>query len=235
MNSLLNSSVKNNRTDKEPAIYWPSSSYPFLIALILLAGTAVILFTEDKKLAEELAIYAYYFLVVGVIFRFIEQHLPAPKGLSIPDRSRMNKWLNTKALKAMPETIFKIILCMSQLILKLISLSIRKMVDVIKWLYAVIPQLSSAMIKAKKGMSDTLHNPLGKRTRQSGTNFQKAIAMISDTSRNIAIFLSVFLLISLVYGLVIDWWPVRRYLPNLILVIIGFLALHIFTRRSLTG
>ncbi|VVB97185.1 Uncharacterised protein [uncultured archaeon] len=232
MNSLLNSSVKNNRTDKEPAIYRPPSSYPFLIALILLAGTAVILFTEDKKLAEELAIYAYYFLAVGVIFRFIEQHLPEPKGFSIPDRSRMNKWLNTKALKAMPETIFKIILCMLQLILKLISLSIRKMVDVIKWLYVMITRLYGVMIEAKKWMSDKLQNPRCKRTRQTGTKFQKTIAMISDTSKNIAIFLSVFLLISLVYGMVIDWQPVRRYLPNLILVIIGFLALYIFTRRS---
>ena len=58
----------------------------------------------------------------------------------------------------------------------------------------------------------------------------KNIAVISEVSRDVAIFLSVFFIISLIYGLIIDWWFVKGYLSNLVLLILGFLTLHIFTR-----
>ncbi len=46
------------------------------MALILLAATAVTLSMGDKKRAEDYAIYAYYFLVLGVGIRFLEFTLP---------------------------------------------------------------------------------------------------------------------------------------------------------------
>ncbi len=51
---------------------WPLSNYPIFIALILLADTAVTLSMGDEKQAEDLAIYAYYFIVLGVGIRFLE-------------------------------------------------------------------------------------------------------------------------------------------------------------------
>lgn len=52
---------------------WPPSNYPILAAILLLMATAVSLaagMSEDY--ANQLAIYAYYFLVIGISIRFIE-------------------------------------------------------------------------------------------------------------------------------------------------------------------
>lgn len=55
---------------------WPPSNYPIFLALILLVATAVTLSMGDEQMAEDLAIYAYYFLVLGVTIRFLEFTLP---------------------------------------------------------------------------------------------------------------------------------------------------------------
>ena len=55
---------------------WPPSNYPIFLALVMLAATAVTLAMGDEKRAEELAIYAYYLLVIGVSIRFFELSLP---------------------------------------------------------------------------------------------------------------------------------------------------------------
>jgi hypothetical protein len=55
---------------------WPPSNYPIFLALVLLAATAVTLAMGDETLAENLAIYAYYLLVIGVTIRFLELSLP---------------------------------------------------------------------------------------------------------------------------------------------------------------
>ena len=55
---------------------WPPSNYPILFALFLLAATALVLAMGNKELAEELAIYAYYLLVIGVVIRMVEMALP---------------------------------------------------------------------------------------------------------------------------------------------------------------
>jgi len=55
---------------------WPPSNYPILIALMLLAVTALTLAIGDDKLAQDLAIYAYYLLVTGVIIRIFQLVLP---------------------------------------------------------------------------------------------------------------------------------------------------------------
>lgn len=51
---------------------WPLSNYPIFLALILLVATAVTLSMGDEHRAENFAIYAYYFLVLGVAIRFLE-------------------------------------------------------------------------------------------------------------------------------------------------------------------
>lgn len=55
---------------------WPPSNYPIFLALVFLAATAVTLALGDELRAEELAIYAYYLLVIGVAIRFFELSLP---------------------------------------------------------------------------------------------------------------------------------------------------------------
>jgi len=55
---------------------WPPSNYPLSIAFMLLVAIVVTLSIGDQKSVEDLAIYAYYFLVVGVIIRFFEIALP---------------------------------------------------------------------------------------------------------------------------------------------------------------
>jgi len=55
---------------------WPPSNYPIFLALVLLAATAVTLAMGDETRAENLAIYAYYLLVIGVMIRFFELSLP---------------------------------------------------------------------------------------------------------------------------------------------------------------
>ncbi|MEL4304529.1 hypothetical protein [Methanococcoides sp. LMO-2] len=55
---------------------WPPSNYPIFLALVLLVATAVTLAMGDESRAENLAIYAYYLLVIGVAIRFLEISLP---------------------------------------------------------------------------------------------------------------------------------------------------------------
>lgn len=55
---------------------WPTSNYPIFFALVLLAATAITLSMGNEPQAEELAIYAYYLLVIGVTIRFFELALP---------------------------------------------------------------------------------------------------------------------------------------------------------------
>lgn len=59
---------------------WPPSNYPIFFAIVLLVATAVTLAMGGEALAEELAIYAYYLLVVGVVIRFFELALPEDTG-----------------------------------------------------------------------------------------------------------------------------------------------------------
>jgi hypothetical protein len=76
---------------------WPPSNYPIFLALVLLFATAVTLAMGDEPLAEDLAIYAYYLLVIGVSIRFFELALPddtpdklkriAKSGLDLADKT----------------------------------------------------------------------------------------------------------------------------------------------------
>jgi hypothetical protein len=53
-------------------IFFLDSRISFLIALYLLCYTVLFIFVEDKKIAEKLSIYAYYFLIIWVWLEIIE-------------------------------------------------------------------------------------------------------------------------------------------------------------------
>lgn len=54
---------------------WPLSNNFILAAILLLLATAGSLVVATEALANQLARYAYYALVVGVLLRFIEMAL----------------------------------------------------------------------------------------------------------------------------------------------------------------
>ncbi|HEY9205835.1 MAG TPA: hypothetical protein VIO58_07925 [Candidatus Methanoperedens sp.] len=253
--------------------HWPPSNYPIFIALILLVATAVALAVGDVKRAEELAIYAYYFLVIGVAIRFFELTLPEniQKQLSqlktrissylnqpdyisfdIPNKDDIGRWLYFRMPRsywAIHETKTRISGYFNQLTTKMIDMAIKLAGCMTEWFYVHIPRLYWSITEIKMRISghikqraqgsinlelksagnipDSLQN---RRKRLPQTGFEKNLALISDISINIAIFLSLFLFISLVYGLMIDWWFVQRYLSNLVLIILGFLGLRILIR-----
>ena len=61
----------NDTKEKYTLKFLFDSRYLFLIALVLLVYTPIYIYLEDKKTAETLSIYAYYFLVVWVIYEII--------------------------------------------------------------------------------------------------------------------------------------------------------------------
>lgn len=183
----------------------PPSNYLFLIALMLFAATAATLALGDAKLAEELAIYAYYLLIIGVAIRFFELSAPE-KDLHKPGLARKRN--SDYAKRLIPKSI--------------------GLHDIGRLFHSRIPGLYWALIETKIRISRyiKLHA-----SNSKYMDIKNNIYMISDISRNIAIFLSVFFLISLIYGLLIDWWFVKGFLSKLILIIIGFSIFHIITKR----
>jgi len=218
--------------DEEIGIYkdvssWPPSNYPFLIALMLLTVTAVTLVIGDEKLAENLAIYVYYFLVLGLIIHFFELALPEDTMERLnPAKERISvvsDFIKYHGLKF-----------------------IRNMDIMLENLYDRLQlHLRRAIFEMKISISsfEKQHPPIGAQIRKriSVIKLQylkrlhivkpgKNISLISDISWNTAILLSVFLIISLAYGITIDMQFVKRYLYNLILIIIGCLTLYIILR-----
>ncbi|CAG1004045.1 MAG: hypothetical protein MPEBLZ_00043 [Candidatus Methanoperedens nitroreducens] len=212
---------------------WPPSNYPFLIALLILTVTAVALAIGDDELAENLAIYVYYSLILGIAIRFFE--LALPEG-------------NMERLNPAKERIS----VGSDFIGHHGSKFIRNMDIILKNLYSTLQlYLRRAIFEIKVSISgfEKQHPPIGTqiRTKISVIKLQylkriyivkpgKNISLISDISWNTAILLSVFLIISLAYGITINMQFVNRYLGNLILIIIGWLILYILLRvRFYTG
>lgn len=207
------------------------SNYPFLIALMLLSATAVTLTIGDEKLAESLIIYAYYFLVFGAAFRFFELALPEDT------LQRLNP-------------ARKHISFFSVYIKQRGSIFIRNMGIILKNLYARLQShLQRVIFEAKVYISDfKRHHPpemILLRIREMISDFKrqflklrrphivkpgKNIVLISDISINVAIFLSVFFIFSLIYGITIDWWFVKGYFYNLILAIFSCLTLYMILR-----
>ncbi len=216
---------------------WPPSNYSILIALILLAATAVTMAQGDDRRAQELVIYSYYFLVLGVTIRFFEFALPEntqkkfglikirisnylnqPDYISFnfPDMDETRRWLFSRTPRlywAVHEINERILGYMKKMTVVLTTMTD----GITRLLYVRVPRFYWGITELRLRISGH---------RQFGKN----IALVSDISMNIAIFLSVFLLISLVYGKLIDWWFVQRYLWNLVLIILALLGLRIVGR-----
>ena len=195
---------------------WPISNYPFFSALVLLAATAITLAAGDEPHAEELAIYAYYFLVIGVVIRFFELTLPEntlrkPAVLSIPGKVKAAvvhlDWKKIFILIAQTSVnvTFFIINAIRVLVRSVIEAGVtQKIADILRALYFGI--VFSGYVR-------------------TGT-----VEHISTISRNVAISLFIFFLISMIYGSVLNWSAVKGYLSSLLLIIIYFLAIHLFTK-----
>jgi len=206
-----------------------SSNYLIFIALMLLTATAATLAIGDDNRAEELAIYAYYFLVIGVVIRFLE--------LSLPEN----------ILQMFRSSILYIADYIVRHVSKSIDLAILMMDKMLQWLYIRMPDLYWAIIETKMRISRYLkhalksrdvdqkiaiifNRPYTKKQRLQRTELEEKIAVISDVTRDIAVLLCVFFIISLIYGLMGNWYFVRGYLSNLVLFVLGFLTLYILTR-----
>jgi hypothetical protein len=209
---------------------WPPSNYLISIALMLLVFTAAVIVIGDEQVAEELTIYAYYFLVTGVVIRFIE--------LSLSEEA-----LKKLTPASKPDRSFSIIKQQGSMYIRNTGIMFKNLYERLKfYLHRAIlemrvrisdfkkqhpPESIIAYIREIGGM---LKRQYLKLRRLHIVNPRKNIVLISDISRNIAIFLSVFLLISLIYGVAIDSWFVKRYLNNLIYAILGCFTLYILLR-----
>lgn len=193
---------------------WPPSNYPIFLALVLLAATAVTLAMGDETQAEELAIYAYYFLVIGVGIRFFE--------LALPENS-INRL--TSAYGYVTGSIKK----HSYVVKNYLKNSVGNISPKLK-----INSSFNNRINITRYFDDKSYvSRLQQRIKLSfKDNAGRYMDEISFTARNVAVFLSVFFFISLVYGFMIDWFYVKRYISNLVLIILGVVTLHIFTRRK---
>ena len=161
---------------------WPPSNYSIFLALVLLAATAVTLSIGDEQRADSLAIYAYYFLVIGVAVRFFELALSDSTLQRLGTaKIRILDWLEQHTLE---------------------STSNQKIYRIFKIL------------------------------RFHQTKSVEISVPVAEISKNVSILLSIFFLISLIYGLMVDWWFVKGYISNLVLAIFGSLVLYFFTRTG---
>lgn len=210
---------------------WPPSNYPILIALMLLVATAATLANGDEKLAESLAIYAYYFLVIGVAIRFFELSIPEDTLQRLnPAKKRIS--LFSSSLKHHGLIFIRNTAIMLKNLYGRLKLYLRRAIFEMKVRISDFkrqhpPELIVVRIRE---MISAIRRQILKLQRLHIVNPGKNIALISEISMNIAIFLSVFFIFSLIYGITIDWWFVKGYFYNLILTILGCLALYIVLR-----
>lgn len=212
---------------------WPPSNYPIFLALLLLAATAVTLAMGDEPRAENLAIYAYYLLVIGVTIRFFE--------LSLPESTLQRLGLIETQISGSMIRLIQGIKVLTQKVgnLRIPRINIPNIeiphinLPKIKIFHINIPHTNIPFIKMPqinlpKINMPHIKMPYTKHLRQN--NLEKESPVIADVSRNVVILLSLFFIISLIYGLMINWLVVTGYIYDLILVIFGFFALHVFTR-----
>lgn len=182
--------MENERNNENEG--WPPSNYPIFLALVLLAATSVTLAMGDEKRAEELAIYAYYLLVIGVAIRFFELSLPKDT------LSRLG--------------VVKV-----------------RFLGWMRWLVLGIWGVSRRI--GSKLRLPEIRIPEVKILNVHRTGFKNGIAFLSDVSKNVTVFLSLALLILLIYGLMIDWSSVEGYFTNFVLVILGVFTMYFFTKQ----
>ena len=186
---------------------WPSSNYPIFISLVLLASTAVTLAMGDEKRAEELAIYAYYLLVIGVVIRFFELSLPENTLTKLGVvKVRFLGWMHW-----LVQTIWDF---NRRIVIKLRLLEVR------------IPDLGLPRVRLPE-----VRLPEVKISNVHRAGLKNSIAYVNDLSKNVTVFLSLAFLILLIYGLMIDWWTAKGYFTNFVLVILGFFTVYFFTKQ----
>ena len=84
--------VKNDSMEN-----WPLSNYPILFALMLLVATAISLgLGSSENYANQLAIYAYFLLVIGVALRFFELTLPETLIQKITEKISIKKGIDDR-------------------------------------------------------------------------------------------------------------------------------------------
>jgi hypothetical protein len=194
--------VQNNEAEEG----WPSSNYPIFLALVLLAATAVTLAMGDETRAEELAIDAYYLLVIGVAIRFFE--------LSLPE--------NTLTRLGMVKVRF--LGWMLWLVQRLWAMLIR-IGPQLRSLERKIPDFGSRINLPEVRLPEVTISD------DHREGLKNSLAYVSDVAKNVTIFLSLVFLIFLIYGLMIDWWTAKGYFSNLVLYILGFFVLYFFTKQ----
>ena len=197
--------MENERNNENEG--WPPSNYPIFLALVLLAATAVTLAMGDEKRAEELAIYAYYLLVIGVAIRFFE--------LSLPENTLTRLGVVKVRLLGWMHWLVQGIWGINRRIgIKLRLLEVR------------IPDLGLPRVRLPE-----VRLPEFKISNVHREGLKNSIAYVSELSKNITVFLSLALLILLIYGLMIDWWTAKGYFTNFVLVILGLFTVYFFTKQ----
>lgn len=186
---------------------WPPSNYPIFLALVLLAATAVTLAMGDEKRAEELAIYAYYLLVIGVAIRFFEMALPEDALV----RLGVAKVWFLGWMRWLARRIWDIV---------------RRIGIKLRLLEARIPDFGLPGVRLPE-----IRLPEVKISNIHREGLKNSIAYVSDVSKNVTVFLSLAFLILLIYGLMIDWWSVKGYFYKFVLIIFGFFTLYFFTKH----
>ena len=197
--------MENERNNENEG--WPPSNYAIFLALVLLAATAVTLAMGDEKRAEELAIYAYYLLVIGVVIRFFELSLPENTLVKLGVvKVRFLGWM-----MGLVQTIWDFNRVIG---IKLRLLEVR------------IPDFGLPGVRLPE-----VRLPEFKISNVHREGLKNSIAYVSELSKNITVFLSLALLILLIYGLMIDWWTAKGYFTNFVLVILGLFTVYFFTKQ----
>ena len=186
---------------------WPPSNYPIFLALVLLVATAVTLAMGDEKRAEDLAIYAYYLLVIGVAIRFFELALPE------------NTLVRLRVVKV------RFLGWMRLLVQRIWDIG-RRIGTKLRLLEVRIPDFGLPGVRLPE-----IRLPEVKISNVHRAGLKNSIVYLCDVSKNVTVFLSLAFLILLIYGLMIDWWSVKGYFSNFVLVILGFFTMYFFTKQ----
>ncbi|MFZ3169540.1 MAG: hypothetical protein WA130_18155 [Candidatus Methanoperedens sp.] len=76
---------------------WPLSNYPILLAIMLLVATAISFgLGSSETNANQLAMYAYFLLVIGVAIRFFELTLPETLIKRITEKISVKKGIDDR-------------------------------------------------------------------------------------------------------------------------------------------
>lgn len=223
--------INNIKNENEGG--WQPSNYSIYIALVLLAATAVTLSMGDEKLAEKLAIYAYYFMVIGVAIRFF--------GLLLPEDTLQRFKPARKCNSVFSDSIKH----HGSMYIRNTGIMFKNLCGRLKlYLRRAILEISGHISDfIKRHLLESISTQNRERFKQKYSFLQrfhiidpgKNISVISEIFRNIAIFLSGVLILFLIYGLVIDWEYIKGYVYNLICAIIGGFALYIILRVRISG